>query len=45
MNHEKFHTFVKDVAKEHPALAESIISAHKIIFEDASVDEAMKELQ
>jgi len=40
MNNEKFYTFVKNITENDTVLAESIISAHKIIFEN---EEALEE--
>lgn len=39
MNTNKFYNFVTDIAKDDPALAESIITAHKLIFEPETLTE------
>jgi len=41
MNHNKFYNFVTDIAKDDPALAESIITAHKLIFEPENLTEGL----
>ena len=41
MNHKKFHNFVTSIAKDDPALAESIITAHKLIFEPENLTEGL----
>ena len=41
MNHKKFHNFVTSIAKDDPALAESIVTAHKLIFEPENLTEGL----
>ena len=37
----KFYNFVTDITKDDPTLAESIITAHKLIFESDDLDEGI----
>ena len=37
----KFYNFVTDITKDDPTLAESIITAHKLIFESDNLDEGI----
>ena len=39
MNNQKFYSFVTDIVKDDPALVESIIEAHKLIFESDELTE------
>lgn len=39
MNSEKFYNFVRAIASNDPALVESIIEAHKVIYEAESLNE------